>query len=37
MRNLLILLLTLTMACGTAAAVTIILAPAYADDGERGY
>jgi hypothetical protein len=32
MQNVLILLVLLTMACGTAASVTISLAPAYADD-----
>ncbi len=37
MPNILILLVMLTMACGTAAGVTISLAPAYADDARNGY
>ena len=37
MQYLLILLVVLTMACGAAAAVTIALAPAYADNSGKGY
>ena len=33
MRKLLVLLVVLTAACGMAAGVTIILAPAYAEGG----
>jgi hypothetical protein len=38
MRNVLVLLVTLTMACGAAASVTVVLSSGYADDaGGRGY
>jgi hypothetical protein len=37
MQGLLVLLVALTMACGTAASVTIAHAPAYADDVGKGY
>ena len=37
MPNILILLVTLTVACGMAAGVTISLAPAYADHARNGY
>jgi hypothetical protein len=37
MRSLFVLLVALTMACGAAASLTIVLAPAYADDVGKGY
>jgi hypothetical protein len=37
MQYLLILLVAVTMACGAAAGVTIVLVPAYADDSAKGY
>jgi hypothetical protein len=37
MRKLLVLLVALTVGCGTAASITISLAPAYADENASGY
>jgi hypothetical protein len=37
MRNLLVLLVSLTMGCGVAAGVTINHAPAFVDDARNGY
>ena len=37
MRKLLVLLVAITMTCGVAASITIILTPALADDSSNGY